>query len=109
LFLFTFWFKDISFLTFSLWISFKKLKNSEKYILKNLKSFLKSIIFNKYGILGIKLMLKGKLFKKRRKKQLVFSKGSTNILSLKTNIKFINYNIFTRAGSYNFKCWLFFI
>jgi hypothetical protein len=49
-------------------------------------------------------MLKGKLFKKRRKKIISFNKGSINLISLNKNIKFINYDIFTRAGVYNFKC-----
>jgi hypothetical protein len=49
-------------------------------------------------------MLKGKLFKKRRKKIISFNKGSINLISLNKDIKFINYDIFTRAGAYNFKC-----
>lgn len=49
-------------------------------------------------------MLKGKLFKKRRKKKFFLKKGLSNLLVLNNNVKFINYNVFTRAGSYNFKC-----
>jgi len=62
------------------------------------------LLLVKYGIVGIKFMLKGKLFKKRRKKIISFNKGSINLISLNKDIKFINYDIFTRAGAYNFKC-----
>jgi len=68
-FLYTFWFKDISFLSFMLWNGFVKLKNKEKYVLRNFKSFLRSLILIKYGILGIKIILKGKWKKKGRKKK----------------------------------------
>ena len=108
-FLYTFWYKDITALSFSIWNGFNKIKNGERYILKTFKSFLKSIILTKYGILGIKLILKGKLFKKRRKKIYNFNKGSLNLLTLKKNIKFTNYTVFTRAGTFNFKWWIAFI
>lgn len=108
-FLFTFWYKDISFLTFFIWSGFNKMNGGERYIIKIFQSFLRSINLLKYGILGIKFMLKGKLFKKRRKKRFFLKKGLSNLLVLDNNVKFINYNVFTRAGSYNFKCWLIFL
>ena len=80
------------------------MNGGERYIIKIFQSFLRSINLLKYGILGIKFMLKGKLFKKRRKKRFFLKKGLSNLLVLDNNVKFINYNVFTRAGSYNFKC-----
>jgi hypothetical protein len=107
-FLYLIWYKDLSFLSFSVYNSFLKVKNGERFVIKNFKSFLKSLLLVKYGIIGIKFMLKGKLFKKRRKKIISFNKGSINLISLNKDIKFINYDIFTRAGAYNFKCWISF-
>jgi hypothetical protein len=31
------------------------------------------------------------------------------LVTIKKDVKFINYNIVTRAGTYNFKCWLVFL
>ena len=107
-FLYLIWYKDLTFLSFSIYNSFLKVKNGERFVIKNFKSFLKSLLLVKYGIVGIKFMLKGKLFKKRRKKIISFNKGSINLISLNKDIKFINYDIFTRAGAYNFKCWISF-
>ena len=107
-FLYTIWYKDISFLSFFLWTALKNYKNGERRTIKIFKSFLRSIILKNYGILGIKILLKGKLFKKRRKKKFIFKKGSINLATLKKNVKFIKYRVPTRAGSYNFKCWLVF-
>jgi hypothetical protein len=108
-FLYTIWYKNINFLTFYLWNGFNTLNNKERYIIKNFKSFLKTIILIKFGILGIKIKLKGKLFKKRRKKVYTLRKGSINLVTLNKDIKFLNYNVFTRAGTFNFKCWLVFV
>ena len=108
-FLYTIWYKNISFLSFFLWTGFKKFSNGERFIIKIFKNFLKTLILTKYGILGIKVILKGKLFKKRRKKKFLFRKGSINLVTIKKDVKFINYNIVTRAGTYNFKCWLVFL
>ena len=72
--------------------------------MSNLKSFLKTLFLKCFGILGIKLLIKGKLFKKRRKKVFFFKKGSISLISLKKDIKFTNFNIFTRAGVFSFKC-----
>jgi len=65
--------------------------------------FLKTLKFLKFGILGIRVLLKGKIFKKRRKKIVSFEKGEISLLTLKRNVKFIKYDIFTRAGTFNFK------
>ena len=108
-FLYTFLYKDISFLTFLVWNGFNKIPNGERYILKNFKRFLKTLVFKKYGILGFKILLKGKLFKRRRKKKIYFKKGSIKLLNLNKDVKFINYDVFTRLGTYNFKCWVVFI
>jgi hypothetical protein len=58
----------------------------------------------KYGILGIKIVLKGKLFKKPRKKKITFYKGSIQLLKINNHIKFLSYDVFKRAGIFNFKC-----
>ena len=108
-FLYTFWYKDISFLTFLIWNGFNKIPNGERYVLKNLKLFLKVLLLKKYGILGFKILLKGKLFKKRRKKKILLKKGLIKLLNLNNDVKFINYNIYTRLGVYNYKCWIVFI
>ena len=107
-FLYTIWYKDISFLSFFLWTALKNYKNGERRTIKIFKNFLRSIILKNYGILGIKILLKGKLFKKRRKKKFLFRKGSINLATLKKNVKFLSYRVPTRAGTYNFKCWLVF-
>ena len=96
-------------MSFFLWTGFKKVSNGERFIIKIFKNFLKTLILTKYGILGIKVILKGKLFKKRRKKKFLFRKGSINLVTIKKDVKFTNYNIVTRAGTYNFKCWLVFL
>ena len=42
-------------------------------------------------------------------KKFLFRKGSINLVTIKKDVKFTNYNIVTRAGTYNFKCRLAFL
>ena len=108
-FLYTIWYKDLNFLSFFFWSFFNKPSGNEKLIIKNIKSFLKPLLLLKYGILGIKIVLKGKLFKKPRKKKITFYKGSIQLLKINNHIKFLSYDVFKRAGIFNFKCWISFI
>ena len=55
-----------------------------------------------FGIIGFRIFLKGKLFKKTRKKKFLIKQGKLPLVNPLFCIKYIRYFIFTRAGSYSF-------
>lgn len=100
------WFKSIYYLTFFIWNGFLKKLNSEKYLLKTCLKYLRIFPLKKFGIFGFKVLIKGKLFKSRRKKIYSIKKGKLPLLNPLCNIKFSNYVVRTRMGIFKFYFWL---
>jgi hypothetical protein len=107
-FLYIIWYKNIFFLTYFVWTSFNKLKNKEKRILKTTFLFLNSFPLAKIGIIGFKLLIKGKLFKRPRRKKKLIKKGRVPLLNPLYYIIYNKYLIITRAGLFSFHIWVTF-
>lgn len=108
-FIFLIWYKNIYFLGYFIWTRFIFLKNKEKSILKRCLFFFNSMPLRQFGILGWKMLIKGKLFKRPRKKVFSIKKGEVPLLNPSFFINYSRYFITTRSGSFSFHFWLTFI
>lgn len=108
-FIFLIWYKNIYFLGYFLWTRFFFLKNKEKSILKRCFFFFNNVPLRQFGILGWKILIKGKLFKRPRKKVFLIKKGDLPLLNPSFFINYSRYFITTRAGAFSFHFWLTFI
>ena len=71
-------------------------------------SFFENVPLKKFDIKGFFFLIKGKLFKKRRKKKYFIKKGNVSLINTKINIKHAKYFVITRQGSYSLNFWLSF-
>jgi len=78
------------------------LKNQEKKIMKTCFKFFKNIPILKFKILGLKILIKGKIFKKQRKKIFSLKKGILPLMNPLLLIKYTKYFIITRQGTFSF-------
>jgi hypothetical protein len=79
----------------------KNLKR-EKKILYTCFNYLQALPLRHIGITGFKMLIKGKLFKKPRKKTFELSKGKLPLTNPSINIQFVKYFIVTRSGTFSF-------
>ena len=107
-FIFLVWYKNIHFLTYFLWDSFQRRINRERSIVRSAGFFLQAMPLKSFGIIGFKLLIKGKLFKRPRKKIYSLRRGLLPLMNLQYNIKYTHYLVWTRVGSFNFHFWLTF-
>ena len=67
------------FLSFFLWNNLRKNQKKEKKILYTCLNFLHALPIRYIGIVGFKILIKGKLFKKPRKKTFKLFKGKLSL------------------------------
>ena len=66
-----------------------------------------SIFIRKKSILGIKLLINGRLKGKPRSNSMSFLFGSTPVQSLSKNIEFSKLHVYTLNGAFGFKFWVY--
>ena len=90
------------FLSFFLWNNLRKNQKKEKKILYTCLNFLHALPIRYIGIVGFKILIKGKLFKKPRKKTFKLFKGKLSLPNPIFVVQFTKYFIVTRAGTFSF-------
>ena len=105
-FLFLFWYKSMYFLSFFLWNSLRKSNKKEKKILYTCFNFLYALPVRYIGVVGFKILIKGKLFKKPRKKTFELFYGKLALPNPLFVVQFTKYFVVTRAGTFSFNFWI---